>query len=186
MPDFDDDIFEEQEQKYPSMMIGTVVKRDTEYKRVRVMIPGFMEPEGPWAYPLGSGGGGSKDRGMIGLPAEGATVAIWFANGDPERPYYMSANWGDDEIPEEAAERDDAVIWSSETFCIMLDETEGERKLLIKNRKTDDYIELDPENNYITINGTTLIKIEAIGMITLDAAQLILNGRKVLPISSPI
>ena len=49
-----------------------------------------------------------------------------------------------------------------------------------------DLIELDAETNSITIQATTSIVIKAEGAITLDAAQVNINGRAVRPSASPI
>lgn len=175
-----DDDFGNDDPRYHGMYLGTVVKRDK--KRVRFTIPGFIEPESPWAYPIGAAGGGGPNRGLIGTPREGATVCVWFANGELEHPYYAPANWGDDEIPEEVEGREDAVIWSSETFAIVLDETDGSRSLRIINRKTpEDFIEMNPEENTLRINASTLLRIEALGQLEIVGAQILINGRKVLP-----
>lgn len=180
MPGHDDDFGDEFEPKYFGMYTGTVVKRNK--KRVRFTIPGFIEPESPWAIPIGAAGGGGKDRGLIGTPKLGATVCIWFANGELEHPYYCPANWGDDEIPEEVVDREDAVIWSSETFAIILDETNGARKLRIVSRKTEeDFIEFNPEENSMTISASTQLEIKALGQILIDGAQVLVNGRKIIP-----
>jgi len=185
---FDSDRTDRNEQLHFGMYEGTVVKRDADLKRIKFTIPGFIEPESPWAYPLGAGGGGSSGVGMLGLPRVGATVAIWFANGNIEAPRYMPAHWTEEEVPAEIQGKEDAAIWSSENFAIVIDDTKGSAVLRIINRKTNDAIELNAEENTITINGTTGITLQALGAIELVSApgQIILNGRKVLPNSSPI
>src|SRR5512136_1169857 len=79
------------------MYLGHVTDRnDPEgLGRVRVSIPGLIEPESGWAWPLGTSGGGSRDRGFFAVPEVGAEVAIWFNQGDlSEEPFYLSAHWG--------------------------------------------------------------------------------------------
>lgn len=181
----DDDTYDAEEQKFFGMYLGTVVERDPALKRVRVRIDGIKE-KSEWAYPIGGAAGGSKGVGMIGTPRESASVCVWFANGDPDRPYYQPAHWGENEIPEEVADRPDATIWTSEEYAILFDDTDGERKLVIKSRKTNQAIEFDTEQNALTIRGTTAISIEAIGVVSIDAAQILLNGRSVMPSGSPI
>lgn len=56
--------------------------------RVRVEIPGLIEPMSAWAPPIG-GAGGSAKRGVHDVPAVGATVAVFFHAGDEECPYYL-------------------------------------------------------------------------------------------------
>ena len=92
---FDDDI-EAQDTRLYGMYLGYVTHRDDPegLGRVRVCIPGLIEPHSAWAWPLGTCGGGSKDRGFFAVPEVGAEVAIFFNQGDPEAPHYISAHWG--------------------------------------------------------------------------------------------
>ena len=83
MSTFDDDIHTH-DSRLLGMYVGYVTKRDDEEQlgRVRVCIPGVLEPESAWAWPLGTSGGGSKDRGFFAVPEEGAEVeplAAWEA-----------------------------------------------------------------------------------------------------------
>lgn len=179
--------------KFYGMRIGRVVKRDAATKRIKFVIEGFIEPDSPWARPLTSMAGGSELVGGVGLPRIGAEVAIWFANGEIEQPYYMPAGWGKDEVPEEVAESEDATIWSSENFAIVMDDTENAKKLRIISRKnTDedgeplDLIEIDAEDNSVTIMATTALNLNAIGIVSIDAANVIIKGRKVMPTQEAI
>lgn len=62
--------------------------------RVKAIIPGIIEPESDWLYPL-TAGGGSPQRGGHVVPAVGSDVAVWFHNGDPNgNSVYMGSNWG--------------------------------------------------------------------------------------------
>jgi hypothetical protein len=51
---------------------------------------------------------------------------------------------------------------------------------------SDDYLVFDAEENTITLQGTTAITIRAAGAISLEATQLILNGRVVRPVGESI
>lgn len=107
MSTFDDDIHTH-DSRLLGMYVGYVTKRDDEelLGRVRVCIPGVLEPESAWAWPLGTSGGGSKDRGFFAVPEEGAEVAVFFNQGNVDAPYYLAAHWGkpngESEVPEEA------------------------------------------------------------------------------------
>lgn len=46
------------------------------------MVPGYIEPQSPWAWPLGTGFGGSKDHGLFGMPEGGSEVAVFFNQGN--------------------------------------------------------------------------------------------------------
>ncbi len=189
---FDDDIGAH-DTRLPGMYVGYVTDRkDPEgLGRVRVCIPGVLEPNSAWAWPLGTCGGGFKDRGFFAVPEEGAEVAVFFNQGDVDAPYYLSAQWGkpggESEVPEEAQkDPPDNRVFATPTFRIELDESEGEKKLKLTNRKTGDYLVFDAEENTITLEGTTAITIRAVGAISLEAAQITIGGRAVRPIADPI
>jgi len=189
---FDDDI-QSQDTQLLGMYIGYVVDRDDpeQLGRVRFCIPGLIEPYSAWAWPLGTSGGGSKNRGFFAVPEIGAEVAVFFHQGSIEHPHYLSAHWGkpegESEVPEEAQKSppDNCVI-ATEGFRVEMDESEGNRKLRFVNKRNGDLIELDAENNTITIQGTTAVTIKAVGAITLDAAQINIAGRPVRPIKDAI
>ena len=104
MSTFDDDIHTH-DSRLLGMYVGYVTKRDDEEQlgRVRVCIPGVLEPESAWAWPLGTSGGGSKDRGFFAVPEEGAEVAVFFNQGNVDAPYYLAAHWGEAERRERGA-----------------------------------------------------------------------------------
>jgi uncharacterized protein involved in type VI secretion and phage assembly len=191
-PRFDDDLARH-DTRLHGMYVGYVAdRRDPErLGRVRVCVPGLLEPYSAWAWPLGTVGGGAKDRGFFAVPDEGAEVALFFNQGDLEQPYYLSAHWGkprgESEVPEEAQkDPPDNRVLATETFRIELDESEGSRRLKITNRKTDDFLVFDAEDNTITLQGTTAITIRAIGAIALEATQITIGGRVVRPVDEPI
>ncbi|HEU4405503.1 MAG TPA: phage baseplate assembly protein V, partial [Polyangiaceae bacterium] len=65
------------------LYIGYVTDRDDPERlgRVRLCIPGVLEPHSAWAWPLGTGGGGSKDCGFFAVPEVGAEVGVLFNQG---------------------------------------------------------------------------------------------------------
>lgn len=184
---------EVQDPRLFGMFVGYVVNREDpkELGRVQVCIPGFLEPHSNWAWPLGTCGGGSKNRGFFAVPEQGAEVCVFFNQGEISSPYYITTNWGmpggESEVPEEARKSppNNRVI-ATETFRIEMDESEKDHKLRLLNRKTGDQIILDADQNSITIQGTTAIVIKAVGAITLDAAQISIQGRAVRPVADAI
>lgn len=189
---FDDDI-DTHDTRLLGMYLGYVTHRDDPEAlgRVRVCIPGVIEPHSNWAWPLGTSGGGFKDHGFFAVPAKGAEVAVFFHQGDVDEPYYVSAHWGkpdgESEVPAEAQKTppDNRVI-ATPTFRIELDETEDSRKLKLTNKKTGDHLVFDAEKNSITLEGTTSITIRAVGAIRIEAPQVTVAGRVVRPIAQPI
>jgi uncharacterized protein involved in type VI secretion and phage assembly len=191
-PPFDDDLSRHDTRHY-GMYVGYVTDRkDPEgLGRVRVCVPGLLEPHSAWAWPLGTVGGGSKNRGFFAVPEEGAEVALFFNQGDVDQPYFLSAHWGkpngESEVPEEAQKNPpDNRVLATETFRIELDESDGGRRLKITNKKTDDFLLFDAEENTITLQGTTAIAIKAAGAISLDAMHITIGGRVLRPIEDPI
>ncbi len=189
---FDDDTDRAQKGMF-GMYLGYVADRDDpdQLGRIRVCIPGLMEPAGPWAWPLGTMGGGSKNQGMFAVPGLGAEVAVWFCQGAIDCPWYLCAHWGkpdgQSEVPEEAQKTPpDNRVLATETFRVELDESKGARKLKLTNKKTGDHFVLDAETNAIVLEGTTSITIRAVGAITLEAAQINIGGRVVRPTADAI
>ena len=189
---FDDDI-ERGGTKLLGLHVGHVVDRDDPkgLGRVRVCIPGVLEPESTWAWPLGTAGGGSKNRGLFAVPERGAEVGVLFNQGDIDAPYYLAGHWGrpggDSEVPAEAqASPPDNRVLSTETFCVELDERIGRRRLQLTNRKTGDHIVFDAEANTVTLEGTTAVTIRATGAVRIEATQVFIAGRPVRPVGDPI
>jgi uncharacterized protein involved in type VI secretion and phage assembly len=191
-PPFDDDLSRHDTRLF-GMYVGHVTDRKDPEKlgRVRVCVPGLIEPHSAWAWPLGTVGGGSKNRGFFAVPEEGAEVALFFNQGDVDQPYFLAGHWGkpngESEVPEEAQkESPDNRVLATETFRLELDESEGARRLKITNKKTDDYLLFDAEENTITIQGTTAIRIRATGAISLDATHITIGGRAIRPVEDAI
>lgn len=189
---FDDDI-DTHDTRLLGLYVGYVTHRDDpeQLGRVRVCIPGLVEPYGSWAWPLGTSGGGSKDRGFFAVPEVGAEVAVFFNQGDVDEPYYLAAHWGkpdgESEVPEEARRTPpDNRVLATETFRVELDETEGQRKLRLTNKKTGDHLVFDAEANAVTLEATTAITIKAVGAIRLEAPHITIGGRAVRPTADPI
>jgi uncharacterized protein involved in type VI secretion and phage assembly len=187
---FDDDLGQS---PHLGLHIGYVTDRDDpeQLGRVRVCIPGLIEPHSAWAWPLGTSGGGSQDRGFFAVPEKGAEVGVLFKCGDLDAPYFLAGHWGkpngQSEVPVEARKSPpDNRVFATETFRIELDESSGGRRLQITNKKTSDYLLFDAEENSITLSGTTAITIRALGAISLNAALITINGRAVRPIADSI
>jgi uncharacterized protein involved in type VI secretion and phage assembly len=191
-PQFDDDLGQN-DTRLLGMYVGYVVDRKDpeQLGRVRVCVPGLIEPSSGWAWPLGTVGGGSKDRGFFAVPEENAEVALFFNQGDIDQPYYLAAHWGkpdgQSEVPEEAQnDSPDNRVLATETFRIELDETKGARKLKLTNKKTGDYLEFNAEANTVTLQATTSLTIRAVGGIALEGTQVNIAGRVVRPVAEAI
>jgi len=192
MGSFDDDI-ETHDTRLLGMYLGYVTQRDDpeQLGRVRICIPGVLEPESAWAWPLGTAGGGSKNRGLFAVPEQGAEVAVFFNQGNVDAPHYLAAHWGkpggESELPEEAQKTPpDNHVLATETFRVELDETDKGRKLKLTNKKTGDHLVFDAEENTVTLEATTALTLRAVGAITIDAMHVTIAGRVVRPVADPI
>jgi len=189
---FDDDLTRHGT-RHLGLFLGCVTQRDDpeQLGRVRVCIPGLIEPESAWAWPLGTSGGGSKDTGFFAVPDVGAEVGVFFAQGDLDAPFYLAGHWGKpgaaSEVPEEARRPtpDNRVI-ATPTFRVELDEGAGTRRLRLLNRKTGDQLVFDAETNTVTLEATTALTLRAIGGVAIEGAQITIGGRVVRPVADPI
>ncbi len=192
MSGFDDDI-ETHDTRLLGMYLGYVTQREDpeQLGRVRVCIPGVLEPESAWAWPLGTSGGGSRNRGLFAVPEKGAEVAVFFNQGNVDAPHYLAAQWGkpggESELPEEAQKTPpDNRVLATETFRVELDESDKGRKLRLTNKKTGDHLVFDAEENTVTLEATTALTLRAVGAITIDAMHVTIAGRVVRPVAEPI
>lgn len=174
------------------MYLGAVVDRadPEQLGRVRVKVPGLVEPASGWAWPLGTVGAGA-DRGLFSVPDVGATVAVFFRQGDLQEPFYLCSAWGkpggaSDVPPEAQASPPDNHVWATPTFLVELDERSDGRRLALTNRATGDRIVLDGETNAIEIDATTDVSISATGRVSITGLVVSINGRVVAPGPNPI
>lgn len=171
--------------RYPQ--IGVVYDRKDPLKigRVRARIPGLFDPESPWIFPLGFPGGGGKERGLKWVPPVDAEVMVFFKGGDPNSPYYIPAQYGTPggttEVPTAANVDGGEDVHALETdrFAITIDDRKGKESMLFKDKKTGDSIEFDGVQLGLHITATTALVIDVKGLIAINAATVIINGRKV-------
>lgn len=174
--------------------------------RVRIRVPGLLEPASSWALPLGTLGGGTDKRGHFFVPEIGAEVGVFFNQGDVDYPYYLSAHWGwsmkntDDgteaptlvkDVP--VADRPKVKAIETERFLILIDDRKGseedpqegkERLLITYKDDPENFIELDGLNRGITISGTTGVRIASTGIVSIEGGQVQINGRRVNDLST--
>ena len=189
---------------------GVVTNRVDELRcgRVQVRIPGLINEPGVWAWPIGNPGGGSGGRGLFWVPEVGADVAVFFKQGDPERPRYLGGMWGlpdgEQEIPEAARglskeDTPEVKALDFKYFEIVVDEREhaeegdGLPSLRIRDKRpqegadpNQDVIEYDGEKRGWIISSTVGTLIKSAGAINIEALQVRINKRIVRDTGDPI
>ena len=164
--------------------------------RVRVKVPGFID-NSDWALPVGAPGAGSNSRGLWSVPEVGANVAVMFREGVPEEPRYMPGPWrGANEPDVESpsfvrglSPADAVQVTGLQTarWEFVLDDRDGNSNLLIRDRKyPGNVIAFDGEQQTIAIEGAVAVQIKSTGIVNIEALQVVINGRIVLPTSNPI
>ena len=151
---------------HPLLYLGEVTRRDDPdgLGRVRCLIPGVIEPETRWAFPMGAPGAGTAQRGTFEPPAVGSNVMVQFLLGDPDHPYYQTGPWGDpggvSDVPTNAeVEGDDRqnAVTECEEWRVERDSREAEKKLTITHRTTDLEITLEAKS------GTDIVTVRTHG-----------------------
>ena len=189
--------FDTDDPRYTELYIGEVVDRDDPegLGRVRVRIPGLVDPASPWAFPLGTVGGGSDRRGFFSVPEKGAEVGVLFHQGDVDHPFYLCGHWGKPngqaEVPEPARELPKEEVpqvraFETGRFLLVFDDRAGKEAFLIKDKKSGDQIEFDGAAMGITIKATAGLVLKADGLVNIEGASVQINGRLVLPGPKPI
>jgi Type VI secretion system/phage-baseplate injector OB domain len=139
---------------HPLLYLGEVTRRDDPdgLGRVRCLIPGVIEPETRWAFPMGAPGAGTAKRGHFEPPAVGSNVMVQFLLGDPDHPYYQTGPWGDpggvSDVPEGAAvEGDDrqAAVTEDEEWRITRDSRDpaANKRYKVEHKTNGAHVEID-------------------------------------------
>jgi len=189
--------FDTDDPRYTGLYIGQVVDRADPERlgRVRVRVPGLVEPASAWAFPLGTVGGGSNRRGFFAVPEVGADVGVLFHQGDVDHPYYLCGHWGKPngatEVPEpvkslSVAETPQVRAFETGRFLVVFDDRAGHEALVIRDKRSGDQLELDGVGMGITIKGTSALILKADGIISIEGTTVVINGRLVLPGAKPI
>ncbi len=196
MADGDGDFDDEGKEESPSFdaddlrgfYVGYVVDNvDPEgLGKVTFTIPGLIEPESGWAWPLGTMGGGSAQRGFWAVPQIGATIGIFFNGGDADHPWFICGHWGTPdagtELPEylkalPGADRVKVVTLDTKLFHIVVDERDDKQFLAIQQKGKDLRVELDAVNQAVIVQAPSVIWMKAGAAILMEAPHISINKR---------
>jgi hypothetical protein len=180
----------EAETRYVALYTGVVADNVDPEKlaRVRVTVPGLLEPSG-WAWPVGVMGGGTTQRGWWDPPDINAEVGVWMRQGDPDHVYYVPSNWGRGEQPTPIADLSpaDAVkvkCYETSRWLMVFDCREGGvGSWSILDKETGNTVKFDAAG--LTLKHDTKVTIDAPAVDLGAAAGLtspmhgILNGEAI-------
>lgn len=148
---------DEGEPRQYGLFYGVVQFNDDPEKigRVRVLVPGLIEPASPWAVPVGgTHSTGGKGVGGYDVPPVGATVVMGFHGGDVDRPFFMAAFHGQGEqlsaVPNNPADAHKIKVFESDRFLIVLNGIGGSEEVLIKDKVTGDNVSMKPSQLKVT------------------------------------
>lgn len=185
---------------YGSLHYGVVTANDDPKMigRVKARIPGLIEPETRWMFPLGTAGGGDKNMGGFFVPKVGSEVGVFFNQGDPDFPFYVCGHWGApggvSDAPSFITEQSDVTAatapllsgFEMDRFVFYFDNRPGKESFQIRDKVSGDGIAYDSTTRVMRMKAMTAIKLEAMGAIEIDALAVTIAGRPVTPGSNPI
>jgi uncharacterized protein involved in type VI secretion and phage assembly len=166
----------------PGLLIGTVKEVDPALARVKVTIP-EREHETDWA-PIASAMSGNG-RGAYFMPEVGDEVVVGFDRGRFDHPLVLGCLWNGVDAPPAPKDHSPApdgqvrITKSVNGHEISLYDPQvsnGDKGFIRIQDGHGNMIEL--ANGIITLKGVAAIRI--------DAPQIVLNGRPLSPIGSPL
>jgi phage protein D/phage baseplate assembly protein gpV len=157
--------------------------------RVKVKFPTLwdgqgVEAESSWVRIAAPGAG--VERGLYFLPEIDDEVLVAFAHGDVHSPYIIGYLWNNKDkppLPSSEAVADGKVnqrmIRSRTGHVIILDDTEGEEQIIIRDKTEKNEIVIDSKKNSMTVKADKDITIEANGKIAVTSSgnDLTLEGK---------
>jgi len=138
--------------------------------RVKVKYAWLGEIESDWlriAAPMGG-----ADRGVFYLPEVNDEVLLAFEHGDVHRPYLVGALWSNTDkppLPNNQATKNGVVnqriIKSRSGHVIILDDTDGQEQIVIRDKTAKNEIVINSKDNTMTVRVDKDISVEAKGKI---------------------
>ncbi len=161
--------------RYDSLFLGEVIENvDPEkHDRVRVLIPGLLEPKSCWAFPMGRMFG--VKNGIHWIPEVGANVIVFLNQGDVDHPYYMPGPWGapggvtdqGEQYPQGSVDHL-SVRWRG--FHVTIDGTGGSEKLTVEDLDSGTKLEIDKTTgDYLRdVEGEEVVNVKGDRTVTVE------------------
>jgi phage protein D/phage baseplate assembly protein gpV len=158
----------------PSIAVARVTdNQDPEnMNRVKVIYPAFSDQDSSYWARIATPSAG-KERGFQFLPEIDDEVLVAFEQGDVNQPYVIGSLWnGKDAPPQPASDaKDKRMIKSRSGHVIVLDDTSGAEKIIIKDKTGSNIVQIDSSSNEMKISMEGETKIIAKGKISLESDQ---------------
>ncbi len=158
----------------PSIAVAIVTdNQDPEnMNRVKVKYPAFSDNDSSYWARIATPSAG-KERGFQFLPEVDDEVLVAFEQGDVNQPYVIGSLWnGKDTPPQPASDaKDKRMIKSRSGHVIILDDTNGSEKIIIKDKTEKNIVQIDSSSNEMKISMEGETKIIAKGKISLESDQ---------------
>lgn len=159
-----------EEMHYVGFYTGTVQNNEDPEMlgRVRVSIPGVIEPASAWAFPLGTLCGGSTGRGWFAVPDVNADVGVFFFQGEVDTLFYIPAHWGiangASETPLQLSGIDPAsrlkvTGYETDRYQMVFDERSGDEQFFVLDKVTGDTVSMTPDKT--TLKHSKLVVVDA-------------------------
>lgn len=162
--------------------------------RVKLRVPGLIEPDSGWALPLNIGGG-AEALGFYFVPEVGAEVAVWFHQGDVDELHYIPGCFRapgrvsglNERVTAKDPENAPKVkVIETDRFLVVLDDSEDTPALILQDKVSGDGIELNALTRQMSITATSSISITSVGTVAIEGVNVTINGRPVAPSPEPI
>ncbi|MGB7442565.1 MAG: phage baseplate assembly protein V [Coleofasciculaceae cyanobacterium] len=168
-------INKDQNHNFNGVTIGLVTnnKDPDGLGRVKVKFPWLsQDEESYWARIVTPMAG--NDRGIYFLPEVDDEVLVAFDQGNMALPYILGALWnGKDKPPttNDDGKNNQRIIKSRSGHQIILDDTEGEEKIIIQDKTGKNQISIDSQENTMNIKVEKDLTIETKGKIILKSSD---------------
>lgn len=164
----------EQHSRFYGVTIGVVTNNKDPDKlgRIKVKFPWLSEQEESYWARVASPMAG-KERGLFLLPEVDDEVLVAFEHGVVEFPYILGSLWnGKDKPPvtNDDGKNNIRTLKSRSGHVITLDDSEGEEKIIIRDKTAKNEIVIDSKNNTLTMKVEKDLIIETKGKISLKSS----------------
>ncbi len=143
--------------------------------RIKVRYPWLSDDnETDWVRIATLMAGG--ERGSFFLPEVGDEVLVAFEHGDINHPYVIGTLWNGVDVPPETnsdGQNNIRKIRSRSGHEVVLDDTDGNEKIVIVDKTEKNKVTIDTAKNTIEITSNQDIKLSATnGKISLEAMEI--------------